>query len=114
MSVTLAPREILQVTFDGADFSPDLMAALGEGDTGDAMGAVSMMPPAVAKVAAVDEAFWFTGGPSLEEIAARQEELDAQRAEDMPEDDGNDDLGFSADMLMFGLLLPLLMVAGGF
>lgn len=114
LSVTLAPREILQVTFDGADFSPDLMAALGEGDTGDAMGAVSMMPPAVAKVAAVDEAFWFTGGPSLEEIAARQEELDAQRAEDMPEDDGNDDLGFSADMLMFGLLLPLLMVAGGF
>lgn len=114
VSVTLAPREIVQVTIGGADFAPDLMAALGEGDTEDTLQAVSMMQPAVAKVAAVDEAFWFTGGPSLEEIAARQEELDAQRAEDMPEDDGNDDLGFSADMLMFGLLLPLLMVAGGF
>ena len=105
LSVTLAPREIVQVTITGADFTPALSQAIALADQNEFGGRALF---------ADEELSLFSDGPMLEELAQHQENLAQQTEADMPPDDSDNDIGFSVDMLMMGLLLPVLMLAAAF
>jgi hypothetical protein len=134
LSATLAPREIVQIVIGGADLSPALSRALGleEAAQGLWSAGMGMADPALAELglaelalagpgpadmampSGAERGFWPSVPLTLEAKALQQEAEAPPAAEDDPAGDGDDGLGFAADMLMFGLLLPLLMLAGGF
>jgi hypothetical protein len=105
LSVSLAPREIVQVTITGADFTPALSQAIALADQNE-FGARALFTD--------EDVSLFSDGPMLEELAQHQENLAQQAEADMPPDDSDNDIGFSVDMLMMGLLLPVLMLAAAF
>jgi hypothetical protein len=108
LTVTLAPREIVQITMEGADFTPALADVLARADLAE-FGTTSDM----AAFSSAESDFLFTDGPTLEDIGRQQEEAELARQVETDEEEDSD-TGFMADMLMLGLLLPLAMVAGAF
>ena len=112
-NVSLNAREILQITIEGADFTPEMEAGLAEANAaefgfmpqedGDNVFAMTAQQPAAQ-------------GDSLtiEQIAARAEAAAALTATDADQDDSEDDGGGMGDMGIFAMLLPLLALAGAF
>ncbi len=109
LTVNLAPREIVQVTIEGADFTPamaDILARSEPSEFGPEIQMLSADDP--------DDGFWQPDGPTLEDIG-RQQELAPMAQDAEPEQVETDsDSGFMSDMLLLGLLVPLAMALGGF
>ena len=109
LSVNLGPREIVQVTIEGVDFTPAMAEILARSEP-------SEFGPEIQMLSAddLDDEFWQHDGPSLEDIGRQQELALMARQDDPEEEDTDSDSGFMSDMLLLGLLVPLAMALGGF
>ncbi|MGR3504370.1 MAG: type I secretion protein [Paracoccaceae bacterium] len=113
ISVSLNPREIVQITIEGADFTPKLEAGLAEAEAVE----FGFMPDE-------DASEFFTMSARLpesqsdpltiEQIAAQAEAASAQVEEDTAEDDSEDGGGMMGDLGILAMLLPLIALAGAF
>ena len=114
LSVTLAPREIVQVTLEGADFTPAFSDLLAPADMAEFDAPSDMIAMASFATASADDAFWSEGNLEAQGMAAQDAEkaLLVAQEDAAAETDADDDSGGISEMLMLGLLLPvILMVA---
>jgi hypothetical protein len=114
ISVSLNPREIMQITIEGADFTPELEAGLARAhaiefgfmpDDGDS----ALFTGSTQQTA-------LQGDPlTIEQIAAQAEAANAQAQADATEDESSDaGGGMMGDMGFLAILLPLIALAGAF
>jgi hypothetical protein len=122
LSVTLSPREIVQVTMQGVDFTPALSDLLARADLEEFGAPMDMIAMASADdtfwSASPDDTFWLPGSLEAQGMAAQEAEKAVQVAEDEAATDSDTDAenagGFMSEMLMLGLLLPLVMMFAAF
>jgi hypothetical protein len=127
LSVTLAPREIVQVTVEGADFTPavsDLLATADFEEFGAPLDMIAMASAGDTFLSApadfsasADSTFWSAGSRQVAAITSREAAKAVQIAEDdaaadeaAADSDDESGAGFMSEMLMLGLLLPIVMM----
>lgn len=111
ISVSLNAREIVQITIEGADFTPELEAGLAQSEATE----FGFMPETA------DSEFFtmMTQQPApqsdpltIEQIAAQTEAASAQAEANTEEDDSPEGGGMMGDMGILAMLLPLIALAG--
>jgi len=113
ISVSLNPREIVQIVIEGADFTPEMEAGLAEARAAEdwtLLGQQFDDSSTMFRMSATDA----NNTPTIEQLAVQQEAAAAQAEADAMEEDSSDDGGGFGDIGIFALILPLLAMAGAF